>query len=200
MNLTISANKLSGGFMQNGMFGLNGGTKSAQEKMERKQKAENQIAFFEAQKDNLKNRKCETLEEIARKLDAFHTYEDNIAAVKASYNKEEMSHILDEARELGEKIAKAAEKLEPKTAEERREDMAEEALGIDESEGVLDEMMDEINQMADAGLTEEMIDTEALKGEALHPEELEKLSLEKELSLEEGLSLEKAYRPFEAYI
>ncbi len=38
--------------------------KSTEEKEERQQKAQSQIDFFENQKANLKNMKCETLEEI----------------------------------------------------------------------------------------------------------------------------------------
>ena len=109
-----------------------GGLKSATERQERKEKSEREIAFFEKQKENLKNKECATLEEIERKLEMLHTYEDEIAAVKAAYNKEEMFHILDEAREQGEKNAEAAKKNEPKTPEERKKEMAEEALGLDE--------------------------------------------------------------------
>ncbi len=112
--------------------------------MERQQKAGNEIAFWEKQKENLKQKECSTVEEIAEKLELLHNYEDEIAAVKAAYNKEQMSHILDEAEEQGEKNAEAAKKLEPKTPEERQEEMAEEALGIEEDESILDEMLDEV--------------------------------------------------------
>lgn len=118
--------------------------KSAKDKMERQQKAGNEIAFWEKQKENLKQKECSTVEEIAEKLELLHNYEDEIAAVKAAYNKEQMSHILDEAEEQGEKNAEAAKKLEPKTPEERQEEMAEEALGIEEDESILDEMLDEV--------------------------------------------------------
>lgn len=121
--------------------------KSTQEKMERQQKAENEIAFWEKQKENLKQKECDTVEEIAKKLEAFHNYEDEIAAVKKAYNMEQMSHILDEAEEQGRKNAEAAEKLEPKTPEERREEMVEEALGTDEGgESVLEEVLDEVTE------------------------------------------------------
>lgn len=120
--------------------------KSTQEKLERQQKAGNEIAFWEKQKENLKNKECGTVEEIAKKLEMFHTYEDEITAVKQAYNNEQMSHILDEAQEQGEQNAKAVEKLEPKTPEERREEMAEEALGTEENEGVLEEIMDEMSE------------------------------------------------------
>ena len=40
--------------------------------------------FFETQKQNLKNQKADTIEEIAKKLEKFHTYEDEIAAKNRS--------------------------------------------------------------------------------------------------------------------
>lgn len=129
--------------------------KSTQDKLERQQKAQNQVDFFNGQKEKLKDMQCNTLEEIARKLEMFHAYEEQIAAVKKQYNSEQMFHVLDEARELGEKIAEAAEKNAPKTPEERKEDMVEEALGIDESKGMLDEMLEEAAQLQDE-LLEEM--------------------------------------------
>lgn len=131
-----------------------GGLKSATERQERKEKSEREIAFFEKQKENLKNKECATLEEIERKLEMLHTYEDEIAAVKAAYNKEEMFHILDEAREQGEKNAEAAKKNEPKTPEERKKEMAEEALGLDEEKGVLSETMEELTQAVEEAVEE----------------------------------------------
>ena len=129
--------------------------KSAQDKAERQQKATNEIAFWENQKENLKNRECDTLEEIAQKLKAFHSYEDEIAAVKSAYNNEQMGHILDEAQEQGEKNAEAAKKQEPKTPEERREEMAEEALGTEDEESVFDEMLDAVTEAAEETLEEQ---------------------------------------------
>lgn len=123
-----------------------GGLKSTMERQERKAKSEREIAFLEQQKENLKNKECGTLEEIERKLEMFHTYEDEIAAVKASYNREEMFHILDEAKEQGEKNAEAVKKSEPKTPEERKKEMAEEALGLDEEKGALSEAMEELTE------------------------------------------------------
>lgn len=124
-------------------------SKSAQDKAERQQKTQSEISFWEKQKENLKNQECESVEEIAQKLKALHSYEDEIAAAKQSFNNEQMWHILDEAEELGEKIAEAAEKTEPKTAEERREDMAEEALGSDEDKGMMEEMMEDVSDLAE---------------------------------------------------
>lgn len=123
--------------------------KSTQEKMERQQQAGNQIQFWEKQKENLKNMECKTVEEIAKKLEMFHNYEDEITAVKTAYNNEQMSHILDEAEEQGKKNAKAAEKLEPKTPEERREEMLEEAQGTEEDKGALEEVMEEMTEMVE---------------------------------------------------
>ena len=134
------------------------GLKSAQDQAERQQKAQSQIAFWENQKESLKNAECDTREAIGKKLEQFHSYESEIAAVKTQYNQEQMWHAMDEAKELGEKIAEEAEKFEPKTAEERREDMAEEALGTDENKGELTESMEEMQEEM-SELTEDMSQT-----------------------------------------
>ena len=55
--------------------------KSTKEKMERQSERDSKVAFFEAQKENLKNMKTETVEDIAKKLEMFHTYEDEKAGV-----------------------------------------------------------------------------------------------------------------------
>ena len=60
----------------------NNGLKSTQEKAERQQKAQNEVAFWEKQKENLKTKECDSVEEIAEKLKALHNYEDEIAAAK----------------------------------------------------------------------------------------------------------------------
>ncbi len=115
------------------------GLKSTEEKIERFQKTQSQISFFEGKKAELKDKHCATLEEIAQKLELFNNYNDQIDTVKKQFNNEQMMHCMDEAQELGEKIAEAAEKLEPKTAdveltavskvfEELLEDMPEDAL------------------------------------------------------------------------
>lgn len=147
--------------------------KSTLEKAERQQKTDSQIAFWEKQKENLKNMECDNVEDIAKKLEMLHDYEDEISAVKAAYNHEQMFHILDEAEEQGEKIAEAVEKMEPKTPEERRKEQVEEALGTDEDKGMLEEMLeettDELKETTDA--LEEM--TEAAEETK---EELEKLA------------------------
>ena len=80
MNLSI--NGLNGFSIFSQKFGTAGMLKSTQDKLERQQKAQSQIEFFENQKENLKNMQCDSIEEIARKLEMFHSYEDQIAAVK----------------------------------------------------------------------------------------------------------------------
>ena len=79
--------------------------KSTREKIQRQEERDGKIAFFETQKQNLKNQKADTIEEIAKKLEKFHTYEDEIAAAKQEYNSSQMFHILDEAEERGEQMA-----------------------------------------------------------------------------------------------
>ena len=150
MNLYL--NGLNGFSIFSQKFGTAGMLKSTQEKQERQQKAQSQIEFFENQKENLKNMQCDSIEEIARKLEMFHAYEDQIAAVKKQYNNEQMFHTMDEARERGEQIAELAEDYAPKTEEERKEEMVEEALGIEEKGG-LTESMEEVQE-----ITEEMVE------------------------------------------
>ena len=60
-----------------------------------------------------------------------------------------MLHVLDEAQERAEKIAKAAEKNKPKTPEERRKDALDEAAGKDEDKGELSEIMDDLSEKTD---------------------------------------------------
>ena len=131
----------------------NNGLKSTQDRLDRQAKRDNQIAFFEQQKENLKNMKADSIEDISRKLELLHGYDDQITAAKAEYNNSQMFHILDEARERAEKIAEEAEKYAPKTPEERLEDMIEEATGVDKDAGMLAEAMDELEE-----ITEEMME------------------------------------------
>lgn len=149
--------------------------KSTEEKEERQQKAQSQIDFFENQKANLKNMKCETLEEIEHKLELFNNYDAQIMAVKQQYNQEQMMHTMDEARELGEKIAEAKEKLEPKTPEERRRDQIEEALGTEDEGGMMTELLDEA--MEKVILLEEEMTEEAIAEEEMVQESLENAEL-----------------------
>lgn len=125
------------------------GLKSTEERIERMQKTQSQVDFFEGKKAELKNMHCGTIEEIEKKLELFNNYNDQIDAVKKQFNYEQMMHCMDEAKELGEKIAEAAKDLEPKTAEERREELAKEALGIEDDGGILDEMLEDIENIED---------------------------------------------------
>ncbi len=130
-------------------MGSAGMLKSTRDKLERQEETQRQVDFFEQKKDNLKNMKCGSVEEIAEKLNMLHSYEDQIAAAKAAYNSEQMWHILDESTERGEKIAEAVEKSKPKTPEERQEDMVEEALGIEGTDGILEEILDEVEELTE---------------------------------------------------
>ena len=122
--MNFSVNGFNGISIFSQRFGTAGMLKSTQDKLERQQKAQNQIEFFENQ----------------------------IAAVKKQYNNEQMFHTMDEARERGEQIAELAEDYAPKTEEERKEEMVEEALGIEEKGG-LTESMEEVQE-----ITEEMVE------------------------------------------
>ena len=168
-------------FTGNSSILYNKGLKSVQEKLERQEKRDNQIAFFENQKENLKNMECNSLEEISRKLELFHSYEDQITAAKAEYNNSQMLHFMDEMRERAEKLAEAAEEYAPKTPEERTEEMLEEALGIEEK-GELMESMEELVELAEE-MSEELLEK--------LPEELSEENIEnkEELSSVEAESL-----------
>lgn len=151
-------------FVGNNSLFQNRGLKSTQERMKKQEERDNKIAYLENQKSSLKNMECDSLEEISRKLEIFHSYEDQIEAAKEEYNQSQMMHVMDEARERGEQIAKAAEKNEPKTPEERREELAEEALGTDENKSEMSESMEELAEFTEdmveetAKLTEDTID------------------------------------------
>lgn len=175
------------------------GLKSTQDRLNRQAERDNKIAFFEQQKENLKNMKADTIDEIARKLDLFHGYEDQIAAAKMEYNNSQMFHVFDEAQELAEKIAEAAEKNKPKTSEERREDMIEEATGV-EKDGMLDELMDNLTEAVEE-VTEEMVEElQETSEEALSEEELEQAKLLKDEQfekLEQEKDIPENYKPFD---
>lgn len=174
-------------------FSGTGGLKSTQERQERQQKCTDQVDFFEKQKENLKNMRCDSLEDIARKLDMFHSYEDQIAAAKKEYNNSQMSHVLDEAREIGEKIAEAADKMAPKTPEEREKEKIEEATGSEEeNKGMLSEIMEEVTEEIE-DLQEEM--EEELEEEALE-ENTAELAAE---SMQENAEAGEAANPEEAF-
>ena len=191
MNLSI--NGLNGFSVFSQKFGTAGMLKSTQDKLERQQKAQSQIEFFENQKENLKNMQCDSIEDIARKLEMFHSYEDQIAAVKKQYNNEQMFHTMDEARERGEQIAELAEDNAPKTEEERKEEMVEEALGIEEKGG-LTESMKEVQE-----ITEEMVEELATENTELLDEAM---TAESEVFVETGvlLSEEVKYKKIDILI
>ena len=174
------------------------GLKSTQDRLNRQAERDNKIAFFEQQKENLKNMKADTIDEIAKKLAMFHGYEDQIAAAKMEYNNAQMFHVFDEAQELAEKIAEAAEKNDPKTPEERREDMIEEATGV-ENDGLLDELMDNLTDAVEE-VTEEMVeDLQQSSEEILSEDELNQMMLtEEELEkLEQEKRIPVNYIPFD---
>ncbi len=179
--------------------------KSTQDRLERQEETKKQVDFFEKQKENLKNVACGSVEEIAEKLKMFQSYEDQIASIKAAYNQEQMFHILDESTERGEQIAEAVEKMEPKTPEERLEEMAEEALGIEDG-GELEEVMDELEEIAEE-LTEELVEetTEELAEELpenaeLSAEEIAEAAAAAEAAEKEAANaagIPKGYMPFD---
>ena len=169
------------------------GLKSSEEKVARFQKTQSQIDFFEGKKAELKNMHCTTMEEITKKLELFNNYNDQIDAVKKQFNQEQVMHCMDEARELGEKIAKAAEKLEPKTAEERREELVREALGIEDDGGILDELLEDmpeedLQETLDGMLTDDAVVREELDEELPEIVEQDKLT---------QMYLERQYTPID---
>lgn len=172
--------------------------KSTQDKMERQANRDEKVAYFQAQKENLKNREATTVEEIARKLEMLHNYDDQIAAAKQEYNSSQMLHLMDEAQERGEKIAKAVEKSKPKTEEERRQDAVDEALGIEDSKGELTESMEKLSAEIEK-LAKEA--TEDIPEEI--PQEVPEELPENAAGNSDGFSTEKiqeeglAYRPFD---
>lgn len=172
--------------------------KSTQDKMERQADRDEKVAYFQAQKENLKNREATTIEEIARKLEILHNYDDQIAAAKQEYNSSQMLHLMDEAQERGEKIAKAVEKSKPKTEEERRQDAVDEALGIEDSKGELTESMEKLSAEIEK-LAKEA--TETIPEEI--PQEVAEELPENAAGNSDGFSTEKmqeeglAYRPFD---
>lgn len=184
MNLSVKGFGMFGGAASGLSFGgrLPGmrdmTLKSTQEAAQRAQKAAGQIDFWEERKAGLRNRECGSVEEIADKLDMLHTYEDEITAAKMAYNHEQMFHLMDEAKERGEKIAEAVEEMEPKTPEERREELAEEALGTKDGDGMVEEIMEEAEEILE--------ETEEIPQEAEEMlEEAEEIPEEAEEMLEE---------------
>jgi Small-conductance mechanosensitive channel len=142
--------------------------------------------------------KCETLEEIGRKLELFNNYNAQIMAVKQQYNQEQMMHTMDEAREFGEKIAEAAEKLEAKTPEERKREQIEEALGIEDEDGLLTEVLEEsLDKMI---LLEEELAEEVSEEDLENMESMENAEMVPGIVQQEELTqeyLETKYTPFD---
>lgn len=163
----ISVQRQSSPFASQLSFYSNRGLKSAEEKQKRQMQCEKKICFWQDRKESLKTMECTTLGEITKKLDLLHTYEEEIRAAKTAYNNEQIWHIMDEARELGEKIAKEAEKQKAKTPEEREEERRKEALDVEESEGVLTELLDEMDEL-----------TEELQEELYHDEKIDKVDID----------------------
>ena len=163
--------------------------KSSQEKLQRQAERDSKVAFFEAQKENLKNRESLDLDDIAKKLELLHSYDDQIAAAKQEYNSSQMFHILDEAEERGEQMAKAAEKYKPKTEEEQKKEAQGEAAGTDgktDDKGVLSEIMDDMSESIDA--QEGNLETTGQLSEA---------ELQQKLSDEELQKKQQRYQPFD---
>ena len=169
------------------------GLKSTEEKIERFQKTQSQIDFFEGKKSELKNKHCTTMEEIEEKLELFNNYNDQIDAVKKQFNQEQVMHCMDEAKELGEKIAEAAEKLKPKTAQERREELVEEALGIEDEGGILDELLEDMPEEALQETLDEMLTDGVVVKEELD-EELPEIVEQEKLT---QMYLERQYTPID---
>lgn len=219
MNINLqNSNLMSAG--RGGLFG-GGLMKSTAQKLERQAARDRQVAFFENRKENLKNIECSSPEEVARVLELLHSYEDQIAAAKAEYNNAQMFHMLDEAKEKGEKIAKAIEKSEPKTEEERKKEAVKEALGIEDEGGLLSDIMDQVEEklaevLEDVPETETALDqeptqaTEALTAEpsaalaaepseALAAEPLAALATEPDYAKNyEAIPEPPVYKPFDA--
>lgn len=191
--MNINFQGIGNSFMGGGTILSHRGLKSTEERLKRQETRDRQISFYENQKANLKNMKCDTIEEIAKKLEMFHSYEDSIAAAKAVYNSEQMMHILDEAREKAEKIAEAVEKMEPKTPEERLEDIVEEAMGIEDGGGMLEEVLEEAAQLQEQTpeSSELQAAAEAEEPEAVDPE---KIFIEEQL-LSEKDKIKYLYSP-----
>lgn len=169
-------------------------SKATADRMERQQKRDDTIAFFEKQKENLKNTKSHSLDDIQRKLGLLESYNEQIEAAKKEYNHSQMFHVFDEAEELSEKIAEAAEEMAPKTPEELREEIIEEATGTDTGDGILAEIMDEMEEQMDE-LAEECEDIEELAEDSIQLTDSADLTKEEELrQLEENQAVWENYK------
>ena len=201
MNVSLrNSNHISTG--QNRFFS-GGLMKSTAQRLERQTQRDNQVALLENQKNNLKNIKCNSPEEAGRILELLHSYEDQIAAVKAEYNNAQMFHLMDEAMERGEKIAEAIEKSAPKTADERKKEAVEEALGVDEEKGMLSEILEEISEELLTESLEEISEMESEMPPDQEPTQAAEMP-ETELNpnqIQEEISEQPAvYKRFDAFI
>lgn len=172
--------------------------KSTRDRLERQEETQKQVEFFEKQKENLKNVTCGSVEEIAEKLKMFQSYEEQIASVKAAYNQEQLFHVLDESTERGEKIAETVEEMEPKTPEERMEDLVEEALGIEDG-GELEEITDKLEEAVEE-MTEENLETvidEAVQDSVEKAPEADTELAAASEELIENLQVPEGYMPFD---
>ena len=168
------------------LFNDYNGLKSTRDRLDRQSKRDNKIAFYEHQKENLKNMKTDSIEDISRKLEFLQRYDDAIVAAKDEYNHSQMFHVMDEAMERAERIAEEAEKYEPKTPEERREEMIEEATGVDKNEGILSEVMDELSEITER-MSEEIVENaEEITEELSTPETM--VQADKAAKESEGVS------------
>lgn len=163
--------------------------KSTKEKLERQQKAQSEIDFWEARKEQLKGKEYSSVEEIARKLEMYHNYNDAIQGIRHAYNHEQMFHISDEAKEKGEKIARAAQEHKPKTRrerelEERKKELLEEAEKYGDTE-FLEKFLLELTE-EEMDLLDEMSEKEGFCLGAMSEEELEQLKEELEKKLQEA--------------
>ncbi len=185
----VTINLASGGKMSS-LLSNNSMLKSTREKFQRQAERDKKVAFFEAQKENLKKTEASDVEGIAKKLELFHSYEDEIKAAKQEYNNSQMFHAMDEARERGEKLAEAAKKNKPKTEEERKEEAVKEASGEENNDGMLSEIMDSLDAVQEkqleaaeaAGQNEDALLQDGVKDDTLSEVENIDNSTETEMS------------------
>ena len=121
-----------------------------------------------------------------------------IAAANQEYNNSQMFHVMDEAEEHGEKIAEAAERNKPKTEEERKEEMVDEALGTEENKGMMSEIMDELSETTEE-MTEQMTEKTVENMEELPDEVLQEQLVTDSLEAAEMVQTEtiKRYVPID---
>ena len=179
----MNVNLRNTGFMGNPML------KSTQDRLKRMAQRDQKIEFYEQQKENLKNMKADSLEDISRKLDMLQGYNDEIAMARTEFNNGQIYHMLDEARELGEKMAKAAEKNAAKTPEERKEELIEEITGV-ENDGLLGELMDELPEIEEEMAEESIEELEEVSEASLQESEENRALYQEDTTTEEVVTAE----------